>query len=194
VRACVWHHTQIRKKPGRAVPYISHLLAVASLVLEGGGSEDEAIAGLLHDAIEDQGVSPAEIAERYGDTVARIVVACSDAVGGPGVEKAPWLDRKIRHLEHLEGLGADEAVLRVTAADKLHNCRDLVADVRAEGPAALERFNGGVQGTCWYYGRMTQLLEARLPASRLTGDLAREARTLHGLAGLEFPAKRPPLG
>jgi (p)ppGpp synthase/HD superfamily hydrolase len=191
VRACGWHETQIRKKTGRAIPYISHLLAVAALVLEDGGSEDEAIAALLHDTVEDQGVSPAQIADAYGDEVARIVVACSDSIGGPGVPKAPWLERKRRHLSHLGELGADHAVLRVTAADKLHNCRDLVADVRTDGVAALAGFRGGVEGTCWYYARMSELLDARFPASRLTGDLARETRVLHELVGVGFPAPEP---
>jgi len=80
----------------------------------------------------------------------------------------------------------------VTAADRLHNCRDLVADLRADGPASLTRFRGGVQGTCWYYARSAALLETRLPMSRLTADLAREVRLLHELAGVPFPAVEPP--
>jgi (p)ppGpp synthase/HD superfamily hydrolase len=160
-------------------------------VLEDDGTEDEAIAALLHDSVEDQGVSPAEIADAYGDEVARIVVACSDSIAGPGIPKAPWLERKRRHLRHLDELGADIAVLRVTAADKLHNCRDLVADVRADGAAALTGFRGGVVGTCWYYASMSALLDARFAASRLTADLARETRVLHELTGVRFPAPEP---
>jgi (p)ppGpp synthase/HD superfamily hydrolase len=171
---------------------VSHLLAVASLVLEDGGSEDEVIAGLLHDVVEDRAVSITEIADRYGNEVARIVDACSDASGGPDEEKPAWLKRKQDHLAHLCEGGVDVPVLRVTAADKLHNCRDLVTDVYVEGPSTLGRFKGGVQGTCWYYGQMTLLLEERLPDSRLTGELGRQARVLHELVGLEFPAATPP--
>jgi len=192
VRACGWHRAQVRKKPGPPVPYISHLLAVTALVLEDGGSEDEAIAALLHDTIEDQGVTGEEIAAAFGTEVARIVVACSDTAGAPGEEKPPWLDRKRHHLDVLARPGVDAAVLRVTAADKLHNCRDLVGDLRADGPASLTRFRGGVQGTCWYYARSAALLESRLPASRITADLAREVRVLHELAGVAFPAGEPP--
>jgi len=192
VRASEWHRSQVRKKPGRAIPYISHPLAVTALVLEDGGSEDEAIAALLHDTIEDQGVTAEEIAAAFGPDVARIVVSCSDAAAAPGEAKAPWLERKRHHLEALARPGVDDAVLRVTAADRLHNCRDLVADLRADGPASLTRFRGGVQGTCWYYARSVALLEARLPMSRLTADLAREVRLLHELAGVPFPAAEPP--
>jgi (p)ppGpp synthase/HD superfamily hydrolase len=141
--------------------------------------------------VEDQGVSPEQIADAYGEEVARIVVACSDSIGGPGFAKAPWLERKRRHLVHLGELGADDAVLRVTAADKLHNCRDLVADVRTDGVAALAGFRGGVDGTCWYYARMSALLDTRFPASRLTADLARETRVLHELVGVRWPAPEP---
>jgi len=83
------HATQRRKKDDRDIPYVSHLLAVAALVLEDGGSEDEAIAGLLHDAIEDQGLTPERVEDEFGPEVARIVVACSDAFAGPGGEKPP---------------------------------------------------------------------------------------------------------
>src|SRR5258708_6720340 len=139
-----WHARQTRKKVGRAIPYVTHLLAVASLVLEDGGTEDEAIAGLLHDSIEDLDVTAAAIEGRYGAEVARIVLACSDAVGNP---KPPWRDRKEHHIASLRA--ADEAVLRVTAADKLHNCRDIVADVREEGRERLRQFRRGIRGPCW---------------------------------------------
>ena len=183
-RACEWHAHQTRKKDDVAVPYISHLLAVASLVLEDGGSEDEAIAGLLHDTVEDQGVSPATIEELFGPAVARMVLACSDAQAGPGEVKAAWRDRKMHHLAALGTLAAGDPVFRVTAADKLHNCRDTLADVREHGPARLEAFNGRTEGTLWYYAEMVALLTARLPDSRLTAALAREVRALHDAAGM----------
>jgi len=188
VNACLWHGSQKRKKDHVAIPYVSHLLGVASLVLEDGGTEDQAIAGLLHDSVEDQDIELATLAALYGAEVARIVDACSDAAGKIGEKKPPWRERKVHHLAKLRALGPDEGVLGVTAADKLHNCRDIVADVRQQGIVRLASFNGGIDGTCWYYREMTLLLERNLPDSRLTTDLGREARLLHQLAGIEFAA------
>jgi|HubBroStandDraft_6_1064221.scaffolds.fasta_scaffold522616_2 (p)ppGpp synthase/HD superfamily hydrolase len=192
VKACLWHGSQKRKKEHVTIPYVSHLLAVASLVLEDGGTEDQAIAGLLHDSVEDQGIELGTLVARYGAEVARIVDACSDAAGKVGEKKPPWKERKLHHLAKLRTLGPDEGVLRVTAADKLHNCRDIVADVRQQGIARLAGFNGGIDGTCWYYREMALLLEHNLPDSRLTSDLGREARLLHQFAGLEFAAEESP--
>ena len=185
------HAGQKRKKESVAIPYIAHLMSVSALVLEDAGTEDEAIAALLHDAVEDQGLTPGRLIEQFGPEVTRIVLACSDAAGPPGATKPPWLERKLTHLAHLRHLGDDVPVLRVTAADKLHNCRDIVLDVESEGPQRMARFNGGVQGTCWYYGEMVGLLTANLPGSRLTPLLDASARRLHELAGVEFPAARP---
>jgi HD domain-containing protein len=186
-RACEWHAGQTRKShpsgagQGPAIPYISHLLAAASLVLEDGGSEDEAIAALLHDCVEDQGVTPETLDRLFGPEVARIVVACSDAAAGPGQAKAPWRERKLHHLAGLRRLPAGDPVFRVTAADKLHNCTDTVSDVRRYGPGRLADFNGGTAGTLWYYTEMSSLLEDRLPTSRLTAELTRQVETLNGL-------------
>ena len=187
-RAAEWHAGQTRKGDG---PYIAHLLGVASLVLEDGGSEDEAIAGLLHDSIEDQGISAGTIDDLFGPEVARIVEACSDSHGPPSDVKPPWLDRKLHHLAHLGQLAAGDPVFRVTAADKLHNCRDLLAGVRDRGSARLAEFHGGTQGTLWYYAAMSALLGERLPGSRLTRELAAAARDLHQAAGVSFPAAQP---
>ena len=186
-------HARQRRKKARVVPYVSHLLAVSAAVLDDGGSEEEAIAALFHDAIEDQGVTADELAGEYGPEVARIVVACTDAVGGPGTEKPEWLPRKKAHLSHLRRYAGDAGVLRVTAADKLHNCSDLVDDLQEEG-AGLERFDsfkGGLQGTCWYYGQMAELLRHALPGSRLTKGLVRSAQELHERVGLTYPAEEP---
>jgi len=140
------HAVQLRK--GSRVPYVAHLLAVASLVLEDGGGETEAIAALLHDAVEDQGGPPtlAEIRRRFGDEVAAIVEACSDTDEDP---KPPWRARKERYIGHLRS--APETVRRVSNADKLHNARSLVADYRAVGEQLWERFNASRDETLWYY-------------------------------------------
>jgi GTP pyrophosphokinase len=122
------HHAHWRKKP--SIPYVSHLLAVASIVLEYGGDEDEAIAALLHDAVEDRGGRPTleRIKRRFGSAVADIVQACSDAEVKP---KPPWRERKERYIEHVTAASA--SVRLVSAADKLHNARSILKDYREIG-------------------------------------------------------------
>ncbi len=160
------HRGQTRK--GTAVPYVSHLLAVSALVLEAGGTEEQAIAGLLHDALEDQGdrTSYAQIADRFGAEVARIVRACSDTEAVP---KPPWRARKEAYLAHLES--ADVAVLQVSLADKLHNARSLVTDVLAVGVGYLDRFSAGVADQLWYYGALVDIFTRRLPGNAQAAEL-----------------------
>ncbi len=140
------HSRQVRK--GSGIPYIAHLLAVASLVLEYGGNEDEAIAALLHDAIEDQGgeVTRQEIQRKFGEIVVAIVNGCTDA---DTVPKPPWRPRKEAYIAHLRH--ASPAVLLVSAADKLHNTRSILSDYRVVGDKLWSRFKGGKEGTLWYY-------------------------------------------
>jgi GTP pyrophosphokinase len=149
------HVGQVRK--GTSVPYISHLLGVASLVLEQDGDEDEAIAALLHDAAEDQGGKATldEIRRRLGDRVAEIVEGCTDAFTTP---KPPWRERKEAYLAHLPQASA--AVRLVSAADKLHNARTILADYRQLGEALWDRFNGGKEGTLWYYRALVETFQA----------------------------------
>jgi (p)ppGpp synthase/HD superfamily hydrolase len=172
-------HAQ-QKRKGTTVPYISHLLAVAAIVLEDGGSEDEAIAALLHDAIEDQGGEPIrqEIRRRFGDKVVEIVNGCTDTDETP---KPPWLERKKRYLEHLRG--ASPAVLRVSAADKLHNARAILSDLRRYSKAVWERFNGGREGTLWYYRRLVEVFRERGP-NFLVAELDRVVSELEELAAV----------
>ncbi|HEX7974562.1 MAG TPA: HD domain-containing protein [Anaerolineales bacterium] len=141
------HAAQVRK--GSGVPYIAHLLGVTALVLEDGGDEDQAIAALLHDAVEDQGGLQTlnEIGRRFGDRVAQIVEGCTDAYTTP---KPPWRKRKEQYLEHLHSAGPE--VLRVSLADKLYNARSILDDLRRdEGENVWTRFNGGKNGSLWYY-------------------------------------------
>ncbi len=156
------HRPQRRK--GKPVPYISHLISVSALVWEDGGTEDQAIAALLHDAIEDAGQTHASIAQRFGDAVADIVRDCTDtsAEAKPG-EKEPWLLRKTRYLDSLAGKPL--ASLLVTAADKAHNAGDMVLDARRD-PGMWRKFNAGLDGSAWYLLRMHQELVDRLPTSR----------------------------
>jgi (p)ppGpp synthase/HD superfamily hydrolase len=141
------HADQIRK--GSGIPYIAHLLGVASLVLEYGGTEDEAIAALLHDAVEDQGgpETRLKIAEKFGENVAQIVDGCTDSDLTP---KPPWRERKEEYIHHLED--TTPSIRLVSACDKLNNARSILADYRIMGDQIWERFKGGKKdGTLWYY-------------------------------------------
>jgi (p)ppGpp synthase/HD superfamily hydrolase len=151
------HGNQARK--GTGVPYLSHLLAVSATVLEYGGSEEEAIAALLHDSVEDAGgdATRKRIAEQFGEKVARIVDACSDDSPPAGHKKRPWRIRKNHHIEQLKK--ASPEALRITAADKLHNARSLMADYRQIGDAVWERFNAEPEDILWYYRAVTEALD-----------------------------------
>jgi GTP pyrophosphokinase len=161
------HVSQTRK--GTRVPYMAHLLGVAALVLEDGGTEDEGIAALLHDAVEDQGGMKTleEIRRRFGDQVADIVTGCTDAFTNP---KPPWKQRKDAYLKHLAEAGPQ--VRRVSLADKLHNSRSIVMDLRHEGPQTLKRFNGGREGTLWYYRELVKVFQL-IETSPMVAELGR---------------------
>ena len=168
------HRRQHRK--GKPVPYISHLIGVSSLVWEDGGDEEQAIAGLLHDAIEDAGVSDGQIAARFGARVAQIVLDCTDTTGAveAGGEKEPWLLRKTRYIEHLQSASPDS--LLVSAADKAHNARDMVLDARRDA-GMWTKFNAGLEGSAWYLLRLQQTFSHRLTGSRsveLLGESVQE--------------------
>lgn len=144
--AAAKHAAQTRK--ASTIPYIAHLMGVASLVLEAGGNEDLAIAALLHDVVEDCGGAPMlkEVRRRFGARVARIVDGCTDADTYP---KPPWRERKENYLRHLKHADADTRL--VSAADKLNNVRSILTDYRQVGESVWSRFNGGRDGTLWYY-------------------------------------------
>ena len=140
------HREQTRK--GTTIPYIAHLLQVAGIVLEFGGNQNEAIAALLHDAAEDQGgwKTVEEIRHKFGDTVANIVEGCSDTFESP---KPPWRMRKEAYIRKIAKEPPDTRL--VSAADKLHNARAILIDLRQQGEALFKKFNGGKAGTFWYY-------------------------------------------
>lgn len=150
-------HRRQRRKGGE-IPYVAHLLAVTALVLEHGGCEDEAIAALLHDAVEDQGgEATAETIERlFGERVRALVDACTDAAMGSPAAQLPWRRRKEAHLERLAG--ADDAVILIVTADKLHNLRAIVSDYKGLGERLWSRFVGGREGTVWYYRRINEVV------------------------------------
>jgi (p)ppGpp synthase/HD superfamily hydrolase len=167
-----------QKRKGTQVPYISHLLGVTSLVLEDGGDEDEAIAALLHDAVEDQGgfATLQNIRLLFGERVAHIVDGLTDAYGSP---KPPWRQRKERYLKHL--VNAEAAVRRVSLADKLHNARSILADLQTVGSSTWGRFNGGRDGTLWYYRALLDIFEGGEPSFMVT-ELARVVLDIERLA------------
>jgi (p)ppGpp synthase/HD superfamily hydrolase len=158
--AAYLHRKQSRK--GTDIPYVSHLMSVAGIIMEAGGDESLAIAGLLHDAVEDQGGFPTleEIRLQFGDEVARIVEACSDAAPAAGQEKAPWLQRKKEHLAKLRS--EDEAVLLVTTCDKIHNGESILHDLQTYGSEVWTRFNASPHDITWYYTSVLEVAQGRL--------------------------------
>ena len=172
------HKNHLRK--GTQIPYVSHLLAVASIVLDYGGDEDEAIAALLHDSVEDCGVDPEEIRRRFGDKAANIVVACSDSLEKDPRKKADWRLRKEAYLRDLET--APSPVLLVSAADKLHNVRSIVKDFLEVGHKVWARFKGGREGTLWYYQSLVDTFRKRGAHRMLVDELARTVVELQRLA------------
>jgi (p)ppGpp synthase/HD superfamily hydrolase len=165
------HAAQSRK--GTAVPYIAHLLAVTALVLEDGGDEEQAIAALLHDAAEDQGGLDTlnEIRRRYGDRVAEIVAGLTDAYGHP---KPPWRQRKERYLAHLQT--ATPEVRRVSLADKLHNARSILFDLRQHGDKVWSRFKGGKEGSLWYYRSLIAIFQEADRQNNLSSPMLHELK------------------
>ncbi len=193
--AWIWHGQLTRK--GRATSYLSHLLAVQGLVVESGGGPEQAIAALLHDALEDvpdraaRGAREREIRARFGEDVLRIVLDCTDTLPDEtGEDKRPWRLRKERFLARLAE--ADPASRLVVACDKRHNLGDLVWDLHHEGPPTLARFNAGPSEQLWYFERVIALCRDAIPA-RLFLELGRLVAELRGLCpALPAPAGSAP--
>lgn len=170
------HSSQLRK--GTNIPYISHLLGVTSLVLEHGGNEDEAISAMLHDAVEDRGGKEtlALIKSQFGSNVAHIVWGCSDSYETP---KPPWRDRKENYLQHITKASA--SVRLVSNADKLHNARAILGDLRIHGDLLWQRFSGGKAGTLWYYRSLADTFREFHP-STLAEELNRVVEEIENLS------------
>jgi (p)ppGpp synthase/HD superfamily hydrolase len=169
------HSGQTRK--ASSIPYIAHLMGVASLVLEAGGDEDLAIASLLHDVVEDCGGMPMlkEVRRRFGNRVAKVVEGCTDAFTDP---KPPWSERKENYIRHLKRADADTRL--VSAADKLNNVRSILSDYRAIGESIWSRFNGGREGTLWYYRTLKDEF-LRHKVNRITRDFSLAVDELESL-------------
>lgn len=170
--AFLFHKDQTRK--GSDIPYVSHLLGVASLILEDGGTWEQVIAGLLHDAIEDAGGTPTfdYIRRTYGPDIARMVDGATDTYLTP---KPAWRERKEAHLDHLRS--ADESTIRVVAADKVHNGRALLTDLSLHGLEYWALFNAPPAEQLWYFESMAEIIAERLPG-RLSHELSRIVREL----------------
>jgi len=169
------HQKQLRK--GTDTPYVSHLLAVAGLVLEYGGDEEEAIAALLHDAPEDQQVPIEEISDLFGSRVAGIVAECSDTFEKP---KPPWRERKEKYIENIPR--TSQSATLVSLADKLHNSRTLLMDYRLVGEDLWDRFNGKKEGTLWYYRSMVEAFR-KITANPMLDEFDRVVTELENLSG-----------
>jgi (p)ppGpp synthase/HD superfamily hydrolase len=175
--ALIVHSGQLRKST--SIPYVSHLLAVAGLVLEHGGDEDEAIAALLHDAVEDAGGQPRllDIRQRFGERVADIVLGCTDTDVTP---KPPWRARKEAYIAHLKQ--ASPSARLVSCCDKLHNCRTIVSDLYIHGDEVWKKFTGGRDGTLWYYGALLDDYRRLKVPRHLVDELERTVHAMQTLA------------
>lgn len=162
------------QRKGTGAPYIGHLMGVASIVIDDGGDEDEAVAALLHDAAEDCGGRErlADIRERFGDAVAKIVEDCTDAWTQP---KAPWMERKRQYVDHARALPPPS--LRVSSADKVHNAYAILRDLRNTGEAVWERFNAPPDDVVWYYQSLVRSYR-EAGGGRLVDELDRIVRAI----------------
>lgn len=178
VYAAALHADQRRKVSGR--PYVAHLLGTAAIALRYGADEIEAIAALLHDAIEDQGGAPVreEIGRRFGPQVLEIVEGCTDADTTP---KPPWRRRKQAYVTRLRDASA--SIRLVSASDKLDNVRSLLADYRVHGESLWDHFRGGRKGTLWYYRAVVDTLK-QVGTNPLVEELDRVVVQLERLAAL----------
>jgi (p)ppGpp synthase/HD superfamily hydrolase len=179
------HRYQDRKKTG--VPYLSHLLGVASIVLDYGGDEDMGIAALLHDAVEDHGGRPMlrVIEQIFGPRVAKIVDGCTDSYGEEGKRKPRWFPRKLRYLHRVRNEDAETRF--VSAADKLYNTRAVLRDLRYSGESVFDRFSAPKAKVLWYYRSLVREYRAAGVTHQLKpllDDLDRVVTELEHLSGL----------
>ena len=172
------HGNQMRKKTG--IPFVAHILGVTAIALEYGASETEAISALLHDTVEDCGGADRlrDIRKKFGDDVAGIVDGCTDTYETP---KPPWLERKRAYIEHLKD--SDSSTRLVTASDKLHNTRAILAELRRHGTDVFDRFGGKKDGTLWYYRTLVTAFREHGNRTDLIGELDRVVTEIEKLTG-----------
>ena len=172
------HGNQMRKKTG--IPFVAHILGVTAIALEYGASETEAISALLHDTVEDCGGADRlrDIREKFGDDVAGIVDGCTDTYETP---KPPWLERKRAYIEHLKD--SDSSTRLVSASDKLHNTRAILAELRRHGTDVFDRFGGKKDGTLWYYRTLVTAFGEHGNHTDLIDELDRVVTEIEKLTG-----------
>ena len=177
-KAFTLHGEQLRKSS--QTPYIAHLLSVTALVFENGGSEDQAIAALLHDAVEDAGGIDTlnEIREEFGDSIANLVDGCTDSYTQP---KADWKPRKVAYLEKIEN--ASDDIKLISLADKVHNARSILLDLHLAGETTWDKFKGKKTGTLWYYQSLAKIFDDA-PYPSLKNELRNLVDEIHILANL----------
>jgi len=170
------HGNQMRKKTG--IPFIAHILGVTAIAMEYGASQTEAIGALLHDTVEDCGGAERlrDIRQKFGDDVATIVDGCTDTYETP---KPPWLERKRAYVEHLKE--ADSSTRLVSASDKLHNTRAILAELRRTGVDVFDRFSGKTEGTLWYYRTLVIAFRAHGDHTDLIDELDRVVTQIENL-------------
>ena len=180
------HGGQLRKKT--RIPYIAHILGVTAIALEYGANETEAIAALLHDAVEDCGGAKRlrDIERKFGKAVAKIVAGCTDT---DQIPKPPWLERKKAYVAHVRL--ASMPTKLVSASDKLHNVRAILMDYRLEGENLWSRFTGGKQGTLWYYRALVNAFTGKR-IQPLVQEINRVLTELESLANKGVQVKQPP--
>jgi (p)ppGpp synthase/HD superfamily hydrolase len=167
-----------QKRKGTNIPYIAHPLGVASIALDHGADEEQAVAALLHDAVEDGGAHYAErIRTKFGNRVADIVAGCTDGIPDASGRKPPWQARKQSYLNHLKS--ASDDVLLVSSSDKLHNARAIVEDLLNIGETVFDRFSATKEQTLWYYESLAQIFELRgTPVARALRGAVNEMKRL----------------
>lgn len=180
-----WHAGQYRKQT--EIPYVSHLLQVAGLVLEHGGDPDQAAAALLHDSLEDapdaaeRGRRKQEIEERFGEDVLQIVLDCTDTGDTESLgDKRPWLERKEAYLARLTGTSQRSRL--VVACDKLHNLHAVVWDVKTHGNGVFDRFTSTPEQQAWYFESITEILKDSIP-DRLCSEIQNLVEALRQIVG-----------
>lgn len=175
-----------QKRKGTNIPYYSHLMAVAALVMEHGESEDEVIAALLHDAAEDQGGMEvlAEIGRRFGPNVAQLVCECSDVIVDRKDDKPPWKERKLAYIDKIKS--KSRAARLISSADKLHNARAILREYRQVGDDLWARFNPNKEEILWYYRSMVQHLREYY-SSPIVEELARVVSDIEKVTVGNYP-------
>lgn len=171
------HDKQLRK--GTNIPYVAHPMGVASLALDFGADEDQAIAALLHDVLEDAGPHYAAIiTEKFGQRVLALVEGCTDGTPDVSGRKSPWLERKTAYLDHLRHQASDD-VLLVSGSDKLHNARAIVNDLLNRGEIVFDRFTATKEQTLWYYSSIAKIFTERgAPMSKALNDAVHQMHSL----------------